>query len=72
MHFGIPYDSHALGTTAPLQQWPEWGGRPTIVAHPLFELDGVALTTTMPWDALAKKLVHAEKCEKGRAAEYAA
>ena len=69
VHFGIPYDSHALGTTAPLQQWPEWRGRPTIVAHPQSELDGVALTTPEPWNVLAKKLVHGEKSEKGKPGE---
>ena len=69
VHFGVQYDSYALGTKAPLQRWPEWRGRPTIVAHPQSELDGVALTTTKPWDALAKSLVIGERNRGAAAAE---
>ena len=59
---GVSLDSYALGTAAPLQKWPKYGGRPTIVG-------GVELATIKPMDVLAKKLAHGEKCEKGRAGE---
>ena len=59
---GVWLDSYALGTTAPPpKKWPKWRGRPTIVAHPLTDMDGVQLATTKPWEVLAKKLVHGEK-----------
>ena len=72
VHLRIPYDSYALGTTAPPpKKWPKWRGRPTIVADPLTEIEGDQLTTITPMGALAKKLVHGEKCMEGQAG-YAA
>ena len=66
---GLAFDSHALGTAAPLQEWPKLRGRPTLVAHPLTVVDGVELATVKSIGALAKKLVHGEKSEKGKAGE---
>jgi hypothetical protein len=60
---GVPRDSYALRTAPPLQKWPKWLDRPTIVG-------GIELTTIKSWDVLAKKLVHAEKsCAKKRKRE---
>jgi len=67
--WGVQYDSYALGNAAPLQKWPKWLGRPTIVADPLTEMEGVPLTTIKPMDVLAKKLVRGEKVKKGRGDE---
>ena len=60
---GVPRDSYAWRTAPPLQKWPKWLDRPTIVG-------GIELTTIKSWDVLAKKLVHAEKsCAKKRKRE---
>lgn len=56
---GLAFDSHVLGTSAPLQKWPKLRGRPTIVG-------GVELGTIKEMGALAKMLVHGEKSEKGK------
>ena len=66
VHLRMQYDSYALGTAAPLQKWPKWLGRPTIVADPLTDMDGVALAETKPIGVLAKKLVHGEKSSEGQ------
>ena len=57
----MPFDSYALGATAQPKDWPEWQGRPTIVADPLTDMDGVRLTTIKSMGALAKSLVVGEK-----------
>ncbi|CAH0379808.1 unnamed protein product [Pelagomonas calceolata] len=72
VRLGTRYDSHVLGATAPPKDWPKWRGRPTIVADPLTKIEGVELTTIKPMGALAKKLLHGEKSEKGKPAGYAA
>ena len=67
---GVPFDSYAFGTTAPPpKKWPKWRGRPTIVADPVTEIEGVELATTKSMGVLAKKLVHGEKSEKGKPGE---
>lgn len=62
----IPFDSHVLGGTGPLQNYPELRGRPTIVAHPLTKIDGVELATIEPIGAIAKGLVAGERQELGK------
>ena len=58
---GVPFDSYALRTAAPLQEWPEWRGRPTIVADPVTEIDGEELGKIKEMGVLAKKLVKGEE-----------
>lgn len=62
----LPFDSYALGATAPLQKWPKLRGRPTLVADPLTDMDGVELTTIKPIGALAKSLATGERNVQGK------
>ena len=58
---GLAFDSRALGTTAPPKRWSEWLDRPTVVAAPLTELDGVELGKIKEMEVLAKMLRTGEK-----------
>ena len=63
---GVALDSYALRSAAPLQEWPDWRGRPTIVAAPLTEIEGVELGKIKEMDVLAKMLRDGEKKVEGK------
>ena len=63
---GVLLDSYALGTKAALRHWPEWRGRPTVVAAPFTEIEGVELGKIKEMDVLAKMLRDGEKKVEGK------